>query len=114
MSRSAVVVLGSLNLDILLRVPHLPRAGETMHSLGLEHMPGGKGANQAAACAALGVPTHLIGAVGTDEAGDRLLGALRDRGVTSSGVRRLPATATGQAYIHIAPDGENTITLHGS
>ncbi|THF83972.1 ribokinase [Deinococcus sp. KSM4-11] len=113
MSRSAVVVLGSLNLDILLRVPHLPRAGETMHSLGLEHMPGGKGANQAAACAALGVPTHLIGAVGTDEAGDRLLGALRDRGVTSSGVRRLPATVTGQAYIHIAPDGENTITLHG-
>ncbi|GHF55881.1 ribokinase [Deinococcus metalli] len=113
MTRATVLVLGSLNLDILLRVPHLPRAGETMHSLGLEHMPGGKGANQAAACAALGTPTRMIGAVGTDDAGERLLDALRDRGVDVGHVRRIADTATGQAYIHIAPDGENTITLHG-
>ncbi|WP_295822009.1 ribokinase [uncultured Deinococcus sp.] len=113
MTPRAVLVLGSLNLDILLRVPHLPLAGETMHSTGLERMPGGKGANQAAACAALGVPTRMIGAVGTDDAGTLLQGALRDRGVDVSAVRRVPNVASGQAYIHIAPDGENTITLHG-
>ena len=113
MTPRAVLVLGSLNLDILLRVPHLPLAGETMHSQGLERMPGGKGANQAAACAALGVPTRMIGAVGTDDAGTLLQGALRDRGVDVSAVRRVPDVASGQAYIHIAPDGENTITLHG-
>lgn len=113
MTPRAVLVLGSLNLDILLRVPHLPLPGETMHSQGLERMPGGKGANQAAACAALGVPTRMIGAVGTDDAGTLLQGALRDRGVDVSAVRRVPDVASGQAYIHIAPDGENTITLHG-
>ncbi|WP_412026492.1 ribokinase [Deinococcus yunweiensis] len=113
MTPRAVLVLGSLNLDILLRVPHLPLAGETMHSQGLERIPGGKGANQAAACAALGVPTRMIGAVGTDDAGTLLQGALRDRGVDVSAVRRVPDVASGQAYIHIAPDGENTITLHG-
>lgn len=113
MTPRAVLVLGSLNLDILLRVPHLPLAGETMHSQGLERIPGGKGANQAAACAALGVPTRMIGAVGTDDAGTLLRGALRDRGVDVSAVRRVPDVASGQAYIHIAPDGENTITLHG-
>lgn len=113
MTPRAVLVLGSLNLDILLRVPHLPLPGETMHSQGLERMPGGKGANQAAACAVLGVPTRMIGAVGTDDAGTLLQGALRDRGVDVSAVRRVPDVASGQAYIHIAPDGENTITLHG-
>ncbi|WP_309570860.1 ribokinase [Deinococcus sp.] len=113
MTSRAVIVLGSLNLDILLSVPHLPRAGETMQSHGLELMPGGKGANQAAACAALDVSTRLIGAVGDDGAGTQLLDALRDRGVDVSGVRRIPGVASGQAYIHIAPDGENTITLHG-
>ncbi|WP_165795202.1 PfkB family carbohydrate kinase [Deinococcus koreensis] len=108
-----VIVLGSLNLDVLLRVPHLPRAGETMHSRGLDFVPGGKGANQAAACSALGTRTRMIGAVGADDGGTLLRAALRERGVEVSGVRTIPDSASGQAYIHVAPDGENTITLHG-
>lgn len=113
MALSTVMVLGSLNLDLILRVPHLPRAGETMHSLSLERHPGGKGANQAAACAALGTPTRLIGAVGADDAGEFMRLALEKRGVDGSALRVLGGVATGQAYIHVAPDGENTITLHG-
>lgn len=106
-------MLGSLNLDLILRVAHLPRPGETMHSLELERHPGGKGANQAAACAALGAPTRMIGAVGDDDAGAFLRGSLDERGVNTSAVRTQTGAATGQAYIHVAPDGENTITLHG-
>lgn len=109
----SVIVLGSLNLDLILSVPHLPRAGETMHSLGLERQPGGKGANQAAACAALGTPTQMIGAVGSDDAGDFLLGALQQVGVNTSAVRRDTQAGTGQAYIHVDQVGENTITLYG-
>lgn len=109
----SVIVLGSLNLDVILRVSHLPRAGETMHSLSLERQPGGKGANQAAACAALGARTSMIGAVGADEAGAFMRSTLKERGVDVSGVRVLDGVATGQAYIHVDGAGENTITLHG-
>lgn len=112
MSRG-VTVLGSLNLDLILNVLHLPRAGETMHSLSLERQPGGKGANQAAACAALGRPPRMIGAVGADDAGAFMRSTLLERGVDVSAVRVLDGVATGQAYIHVAADGENTITLHG-
>ena len=109
----SVLVLGSLNLDLILNVPHLPRAGETMHSLSFERQPGGKGANQAATCAALGTPTRMIGAVGADDAGAFMRSALLERGADASAVRVLDSVATGQAFIHVAPDGENTITLHG-
>lgn len=109
----SVLVFGSLNLDLILNVPHLPRAGETMHSLGFARQPGGKGANQAAACASLGTSTHMVGAVGADEAGVFMRLALSDRGTDVSAVRVVDGIATGQAYIHVAPDGENTITLHG-
>lgn len=108
-----ILVLGSLNLDLILNVPHLPHAGETMHSLSLERQPGGKGANQAAACAALGVPTFILGALGEDDAGAFMRSALMLCGVNLNYVRTLQGVETGQAYIHVAVDGENTITLHG-
>ncbi|WP_135228215.1 ribokinase [Deinococcus fonticola] len=113
MTSPGVLVLGSLNLDLILRVPHLPRVGETMHSVSLERQPGGKGANQAAACAALGTRTVMLGAVGADEAGEVMRSALSASGVDVAAVRVQGGVATGQAYIHVAPDGENTITLHG-
>ena len=59
----SVCVIGSLNLDIICRVAELPRPGETVPGLGVERLPGGKGANQAAAAALSGSPTRLIGAV---------------------------------------------------
>lgn len=113
MVTASVVVLGSLNLDLILNVPHLPRAGETMHALSFERQPGGKGANQAAACAALGVPTRMIGAVGADDAGAFMRHALQERGANVAGMRVLEGVATGQAFIHVDTAGENTITLHG-
>lgn len=105
----SVCVLGSINMDIVLTVPRLPRPGETVSGASLQTHPGGKGANQATAAARLGARTELLGAVGADRYGETLLGYLGQAGVGISGVRRIEATDTGQAYICVAPDGENLI-----
>jgi ribokinase len=108
-----VCVLGSINLDNVCRVARLPAPGETLVAESFERFAGGKGANQAVAAAAWGSPTALIGAVGRDEAGDRLLAHLQDRAVNVSAVTRLDGAPTGQAYICVAPSGENTIVVVG-
>jgi len=109
----SVCVLGSLNLDIVCRVAELPKPGETVMSRGVERLPGGKGANQAVAAARCGVRTHLIGAVGRDEAGDTMLAALRRAGVEAVQVLRLADHATGQAFIWVSEAGENSIVVAG-
>jgi ribokinase len=108
-----VCVLGSINLDNVCRVARLPGPGETIVAESFERFAGGKGANQAVAAAAWGSPTALIGAVGRDEAGDRLLAHLEDRDVNVSAVTRLADAPTGQAHICVAPSGENTIVVVG-
>src|SRR5579859_1807241 len=108
-----VCVLGSINLDIVCRVARLPAPGETLLAESLERFAGGKGANQAVAAAAWGAPTALIGAVGRDEAGERLLAHLEERGVDVSAVSRLADAPTGQAHICVSPSGENTIVVVG-
>jgi ribokinase len=109
----SVCVLGSLNLDIVCRVAELPKPGETVMGRGVERLPGGKGANQAVASARCGVRTHLIGAVGRDEAGDAMLAALRRAGVEAGQVLRLADHATGQAFIWVSEAGENSIVVAG-
>jgi ribokinase len=109
----SVCVLGSLNLDIVCRVAELPKPGETVMARGVERLPGGKGANQAVASARCGVRTHLIGAVGRDEAGDAMLAALRRAGVEAGQVLRLAGHATGQAFIWVSEAGENSIVVAG-
>jgi ribokinase len=109
----SVCVMGSLNLDIVCRVAELPKPGETVMGRGVERLPGGKGANQAVAAARCGVPTHLIGAVGRDEAGDTMLAALDRAGVEASQVLRLADHATGQAFIWVSEAGENSIVVAG-
>ena len=109
----SVCVLGSLNLDIVCRVAELPKPGETVMGLGVERLPGGKGANQAVAAARCGVRTRLIGAVGRDEAGDAMLAALRRAGVEAGQVLRLADHATGQAFIWVSQAGENSIVVAG-
>jgi ribokinase len=109
----SVCVLGSLNLDIVCRVTELPKPGETVMGRGLERLPGGKGANQAVAAARSGARTRLVGAVGLDEAGDRVLAAMADAGVDTDAVARLADYLTGQAFIWVSLAGENSIVVAG-
>ncbi len=111
MDEPLLCVLGSLNLDCLVPVPHLPRPGETVLGGPALRAAGGKGANQAAAAALQGVHTRLLGAAGADEAGDFLLLELAERGVDVSAVLRLPEAGTGRAWISVDPAGENTIVV---
>ena len=87
-SRFSIVVVGSLNLDLLLHVPHLPVAGETQSVTRFYRLPGGKGANQAVAAARLGASTAMLGALGRDDAGRLLLDALHDAGVSTECISR--------------------------
>ena len=77
----------------------------------VERLPGGKGANQAVAAAAAGAKVAMLGAVGSDPAGTRLVEDLRRRGVGTDAVRTVAGASTGAAYITVTPDGENTIVL---
>lgn len=106
-----ILVVGSVNEDVVLRVPRFPHPGETLPARGLERRPGGKGANQAVAAARAGASVSLLAKVGADEAGARMVRDLRQSGVDTSMVDTVPGVATGAAYIMVAPDGENTIVV---
>ena len=110
MTAVPILVLGSLNADLVIRAERLPRAGETLQGGDLAVYPGGKGANQACAAARLGAAVRMFGAVGRDVFGDLLLDSLRSCGVGSAGVRRLDR-ATGCASIAVLPGGDNAILL---
>ncbi|MBS3941371.1 MAG: ribokinase [Actinobacteria bacterium] len=108
--KGRVAVVGSVNMDVVVHVPHLPAPGETV--LGGDHrqLPGGKGANQAVGLARLGREVALIGCVGRDDFGQRLRRHLTGEGVDSSGLRETDAP-TGIAVITVADDGENQIAV---
>jgi ribokinase len=106
-----IVVLGSLNVDLVARVPTLPRPGETALGDRLQTFTGGKGANQAVAAARLGAEVAMVGRVGTDAGGDLLLSALARDGVDVSGVARDGSEPTGTALIMVDAAGENLIAV---
>lgn len=108
---SRVVVVGSLNLDIVMRLPRIPRPGETVHGGRIGRYPGGKGANQAVAAARAGAAVAMVGAVGRDDAGDALLRSLAAAGVDRADVRRNSDAATGTAMIVVDSAGANAIAL---
>jgi len=108
-STGRVVVAGSINADIVVRVACLPRPGETVGGMGVAWHAGGKGANQAAAAAAAGASTRFIGCVGDDEHAPRLLGVLGDFGVELH-VRTVPGPS-GQAFVTVDDAGENSIVV---
>jgi ribokinase len=110
---ATLTVLGSLNLDIVIRTERLPRRGETVAALDVSRHPGGKGANQAAAAALAGGRVLMIGAVGQDESGDVLLAAMKDSGVDGEAIARLEGVQTGTAYVMVETGGENQILVHG-
>ena len=105
-----VVVVGSINVDLVVTASHLPRPGETVTGGAFARHLGGKGANQAVAAARAGAAVTMIGAVGRDADGDESLAALRAEGIDISGIRRAEAL-TGVALIAVAPDGENQIVV---
>jgi ribokinase len=105
-----VVVLGGLNMDLIIRVPQLPRPGETVAGEDLLRAPGGKGANQAVAAARLGTSVSMIGRVGHDPFGRELTRSLRDNGVTTRWVLGSDR-ATGAALIIVDERGENSIAV---
>ncbi|TDL33718.1 ribokinase [Arthrobacter nitrophenolicus] len=106
----AVTVVGSINLDLIATAERLPTAGETIGGGVLSEQPGGKGANQAAAVARLGGTARMVGAVGKDAQGQRMLDALAGAGVDTADVAVL-AQATGTALIVVDSDGENQIVV---
>ncbi len=104
----SLTVVGSINLDLVARVEHLPRPGETLSATAFDRIPGGKGANQAVAAARLGAEVTLVGAVGDDAAADEALANLREAGVE---LDLETVGSTGIALILVAADGENQIVV---
>lgn len=103
-------VAGSINMDLVARVPHIPAPGETVLGDALQRFHGGKGANQAVAAARLGAPVQFFGAVGDDAFGAELRRGLVDEGIACSGLVQV-AGASGCALINVASDGDNAITV---
>ncbi len=107
-----IAVVGSLNVDISVRVPRFVRPGETLRATGLTLGAGGKGVNQAIAAARLGGRVHLIGRVGDDEFAHVPLGALREAGVDVTHVAALAGMHTGTALITVdEATGQNQIAV---
>jgi ribokinase len=106
-----IVVIGSLNADLVVRTPHFPKPGETIQGEDLATIPGGKGANQAVAAARLGAKVAMIGRVGADAFGATLIENLRQNSVDTRRVQRDGSSATGTAIILVDSNGENSIVL---
>ena len=108
---SKILVVGSVNLDYVIEVENMPKAGETIFGKSLKKIPGGKGANQAYAIGKLGGDVAMIGAVGDDDAGQILLNNLKSVNVDTSGIEIVNDNVTGQAYIYVDDNGQNCITV---
>ncbi|MET0786018.1 MAG: ribokinase [Paenisporosarcina sp.] len=104
-----ISVVGSTNMDLVYRVPHIVKAGETLHSTQHELFFGGKGANQAVTAGQLGASVFFIGNVGVDDYGAKVKQNLIDKGVNTEGVQE--KGITGQAIIQVTDSGENAIVL---
>lgn len=110
-TRDAILIAGSANLDFVVRASHVPRPGETVLGRDLAMIPGGKGANQAVACArAGGAKTRMLVALGQDSSASMLEESLRSAGVELH-IVRVEKEATGVALICLADDAENAITV---
>lgn len=106
-----VVVVGSLNMDLVVRTARMPKPGETVPGEQFTTVPGGKGANQAAAAARLGASVEMIGCVGDDAFGPTILENLRAQGVGIDHVRVVEGAASGTAMIIVDERGENSIVV---
>ena len=108
---SDLLVVGSVNADLVVRLSRLPAPGETVSGGTFERHPGGKSANQAVAAARLGAQVAFVGAVGDDDLGADAVAALEHEGIDCSGVARLDDAPTGVALIVVDEAGENQIAV---
>jgi len=111
MIQRRIIVVGSVNMDLMLRCPHLPAAGETVLGTDFITAPGGKGANQAIAAARLGALVSFVGCMGDDEYGTIARAALEADGVDTRHLVRVSGAATGVAMVIADSAGENCIAL---
>lgn len=108
-----VVIVGSINMDLVARMARLPRPGETLHGDSFQAIPGGKGANQAVAAARLGARVTMIGRVGDDAFGDDLRKSLQSSGVSTEHVMTTRQCSSGVALIGVDSAGANSIVVIG-
>jgi ribokinase len=111
MGKPAIAVVGSINMDLVVSVEAVPRPGENVFGRDFQAIPGGKGANQAVAAARLGATARMIGSVGADNMGDRLIAGLVENEVDVSGIKRDPKAPSGTALIMVDDGGENSIII---
>ncbi|HEY54396.1 MAG TPA: ribokinase [Caldilineae bacterium] len=106
-----IVIVGSLNMDLVVRTPHMPAPGETVLGGNFQTIPGGKGANQAVAAARLGARVSMVGRVGADAFGTALLANLQVEGVDVRHVLADTTAASGVALITVDESGQNSIVV---
>lgn len=109
--QARVVIVGSLNMDLVTRAPRLPRAGETLAGQSFVTVPGGKGANQAVAAARLGASVAMVGCVGDDAYGEQLRTALLAEGIDCQAVTPVSGESTGVALIVVDDSSQNAIVI---
>lgn len=107
----SIVVVGSLNMDLVVQVPTIPRSGETVIGGRFATFPGGKGSNQAIAASRTGSQVMMVGKVGDDNFGKQMLQVCRDEGVDTRFISIDPHYATGVALITVDSQGQNSIAV---
>jgi len=108
--KKSIVVVGSINMDLVAIAPHIPAPGETILGTDFQMHPGGKGANQAVAVARLGCPVQMIGQLGNDGMGEQLRNYLKAQGVDTTAIGTASGSS-GVALITVSSEGENSIVV---
>lgn len=109
-----IVVVGSLNMDLVMEVDRIPKIGETIKGEEMSYLIGGKGANQAVAACRLGNEVKMIGCVGTDTFGEKILKHLQEEGINVEGVKKDEATFTGIATIFKMNNDNSIVVIPGA
>ncbi|MFD0958683.1 ribokinase [Paenibacillus chungangensis] len=113
-STPKVTVIGSLNMDLVVSMPRMPKQGETLTGDAIHYIPGGKGANQAVGCARLGADVTMIGAVGSDRFGEHILQDMRRFGVSVEALAVLEDKPTGTASIFHTSEDNSIVIVPGA
>ncbi len=110
-TRPRIVVVGSINMDLVYQVARLPQPGETLTGNSFRQVHGGKGANQAVASARMNADVSMIGRIGDDAVGAELIAGLRDEAVDATHVKTSVGSSSGIAVIGVEDSGQNCITV---
>ena len=109
--KERILIIGSLNMDMVIEMKRMPLKGETVLGNTLAYIPGGKGANQAFAAGMLGGNAVMLGCVGKDSLGDRLRENMKKSGTDTAGIAQTENASTGMAVIYVDDGGDNSIVV---